>query len=473
MDIYTGTLVFRDIEFSFIFDKQELRLVPPVDKKREVEKWFLKSIGGNGKFDVYTQGDPIYIEKPLVSNSCNGTCQIVFIPCYNQNIGRKNSIITVQIQAYFYFKISNNGIRKLAFECPEINSIYSTRYALDNSTFEEDGTFLIKTKKNDAKLIKKQAFTIKGKKIEFYFDVFQKTTTDVSKPPLSLQSCLIFKFDATYDFDFIYGLYQIAKTYIQYLCYRKDIFFNNIIVYTQLNDEQKSLYKNGNLNIVNCEHDIDEKRIKEGRTIKHSYISDVGGSILSEIVKNTLYLRHLPENYEYGRHITVARFVMITAAFEWEFKKLYPNGIVKKDVLIKAEETATITLNSLIKKSSGKLKSLYKSFLKNGIGFVSLQTKIVQVGKDLNTIIEPFGKYLFSINNKELNYSKMGERLAKQRNHYAHGDLDEEFIGDSLLDLIFLERIIYAMQLKRLGVSDKNIQKSINDLFRCNIMIID
>lgn len=67
----------------------------------------------------------------------------------------------------------------------------------------------------------------------------------------------------------------------------------------------------------------------------------------------------------------------------------------------------------------------------------------------------------------------MGERLASQRNHYAHGDLDEDFIGDSLLDLIFLERILYAMQLKRFGVSDKNIQHSINDLFHCNIAIED
>ena len=109
--------------------------------------------------------------------------------------------------------------------------------------------------------------------------------------------------------------------------------------------------------------------------------------------------------------------------------------------------------------------------LKNGIGFAPLQAKMVQTGKDLDSIISPFGKYLCAINKKELNYSKMGERLASQRNHYAHGDLDEEFIGDSLLDLIFLERILYAMQLKRFGVSEKNIQHSINDLFHCNIAI--
>ena len=182
-------------------------------------------------------------------------------------------------------------------------------------------------------------------------------------------------------------------------------------------------------------------------------------------------MRHLPESREAGQHINAARFVMITAAFEWEFKKLYPSGLRRKDDSIKAEEAATEVLKKLINESKGKLKRLYNSLLKNGIGFAPLQAKIVQVGKDLDSIISPFGKYLCAINKKELNYSKMGERLASQRNHYAHGDLDEEFIGDSLLDLIFLERILYAMQLKRFGVSEKNIQNAINGLFHCNIAI--
>lgn len=78
---------------------------------------------------------------------------------------------------------------------------------------------------------------------------------------------------------------------------------------------------------------------------------------------------------------------------------------------------------------------------------------------------------MYSYNNEELDYSKMGSRLADQRNHFAHGDLDKDFIGLSLLDLIFLERIIYAIQLKICGVDDKNIQKSINELFHCNFAI--
>ena len=65
----------------------------------------------------------------------------------------------------------------------------------------------------------------------------------------------------------------------------------------------------------------------------------------------------------------------------------------------------------------------------------------------------------------------MGQRLGKQRNNYAHGNLDQDFVGLSLLDLVYLEMVVYAMQLKYYGISDINIQRAINDLFRQHIMI--
>ena len=65
----------------------------------------------------------------------------------------------------------------------------------------------------------------------------------------------------------------------------------------------------------------------------------------------------------------------------------------------------------------------------------------------------------------------MGERLSEQRNHFAHGDIDQEFIGLALLDLIFLKEIVYAMQLKRFGATDINIKKSLNTLFNAGLQL--
>ena len=467
-DVYTGTLSLKNIEFTFVFDKQELRLIPPQDKKREVDLWFLSPLG-NG---IYTKGEAIYLEEPICSTKCNECHQIVFLPCYHKSVGRINSVIVIDIQAYIIQNIKGIGIKKISFECPEINAIYSTRQAIETKRYS-DGVFEIKTLKIDASNEEKHFFKVDGKDVEVYFDIMQKTTQEVIKPPLSLQSCMCFRFEPTDNIDFIYKLHQIARCFVEYVCYRKDIFFEKMHIYTEATDNVKMTFQNGEFFVVGDKPQIDEQSIKDGRCIKHYYIAEAETTILNAIAENTLYMRHLPDSREAGQHINAARFVMITAAFEWEFKKLYPSGLRRKDASIKADETATQVLTTLISESKGKLKELYKSLLKNGIGFAPVQAKMVQTGKDLDSIISPFGKYLCAINKKELNYSKMGERLASQRNHYAHGDLDEDFIGDSLLDLIFLERILYAMQLKRFGVSDKNIQHSINDLFHCNIAIED
>lgn len=43
LELYTGTLEYKDILFGFVFDKKELRLIPPKDKKRNIhQEWFMR-----------------------------------------------------------------------------------------------------------------------------------------------------------------------------------------------------------------------------------------------------------------------------------------------------------------------------------------------------------------------------------------------------------------------------------------------
>lgn len=149
---------------------------------------------------------------------------------------------------------------------------------------------------------------------------------------------------------------------------------------------------------------------------------------------------------------------------------MYPNGVPKKDTTIKVEKEASEAIQKLIETSSGKLKKKYH-FLKKLIKSDSLQNEIIKVGEDFDGVIGNFGKHLYNLNGENLVYSEMGQRLADQRNHFAHGDLDKEFIGLSLLDLIYMEYIIYAMQLRYYGISDENIRKAINELFHLNFVL--
>ena len=292
----------------------------------------------------------------------------------------------------------------------------------------------------------------------------------VTETPLKLNSSLCFEFDSTEDYAFIYHLWVIAKRFIQYLCYRKNVFFSKVELSTSYKGYKH--IKSGELYVLEDldEHNSEEEVLKKGCYIRQSYITGAVGSILQSIAEDSIYLRHLPQNYEEGHHIDAARFVMITAAFEWEFRRIFPEGIKKKEKKIKAEETVVQLLTPLIENNTGEIKSILK-YLKKCVGNDPLSSKLTFVGMELGNIIDIFGKHLYALNGKKLKYSEMGERLAAQRNNFAHGNLDKDFDELALLDLIYLELILYAMQLKFYGVEDVKIKKAINDLFHKNIRI--
>ena len=147
---------------------------------------------------------------------------------------------------------------------------------------------------------------------------------------------------------------------------------------------------------------------------------------------------------------------------------LYPDGLQKRDSVIKAERSVSELLQQLIKEKRGEEKKKLK-FLSKLVSSDNLSSEIVYIGKELGDVIDPFGQYLYKNNDEELNYIKMGERVAQQRNNFAHGNLDKEFIGLALLDIVFLQMIVYAMQLQRIGLDDLQIRGAINTLYHINL----
>ena len=134
------------------------------------------------------------------------------------------------------------------------------------------------------------------------------------------------------------------------------------------------------------------------------------------------------------------------------------------DILIwAAQNNLHIFVEKPISNNDANIDKLSQLIRNNG--------KITFVGKNIANVIDLFGKHLYDLNGEELNYSSMGERLSLQRNNFAHGNLDKEFVGLSLLDLVFLEIILYAMQLKYYGLEEIKIKKAINELFHKNFII--
>lgn len=458
----TGFLKYNDLDYSFILneDNNELQLIP-----------IPKSTAPSSNV-TFISNHLSQMNSPYLIGILNEKRKrIVFITNQGSYISQVNNVLYIKLFAFLLLSSNeSDAIDKITFCSPEIDRIFNVNRALDLNLgdifdFNQTGTINISTKDFDSTTSNQQIFIVDNKVVKISFQIERFISTHIGDPPLSLKSCLCFEFEATTDYMFLINLSIYARKFIRFLCFRINIYFSKVVLYTPV-AENKHL-EIGEICFFEDNHEPEQPPLETNRCIKYEYIMNSEGKILTAISDNSLYLRHLPKSYEDGKHIDVTSFIMITAAFEWEFNRNYPNGINKSESTKKVEETVSNAIKKLISESTGKEKEKYKFLLKL-VKSDLLQSKIIQVGKDYSEILDGFGTHLYNMNQVEFKYSEIGKRVSDQRNHYAHGDIDKDFIEDSLLDVIFLEYLIYAIQLKSFGLSDENIRKAINDLFNLN-----
>ena len=360
LDLYTGKLSYKGIEFSYAFDKEELRLIPPAEKRNEVRYTMLMKKIGDGP--AYTMASPT-MEEPYLIGECNESGQtIIFLTKQGAHIGSYNTVLFIEIAAYILCKTKAEAISKMAFTCPELNCIHPVTqgysYTLDHEEFSARGVLSVQTEDFDATTTKQQSFQVDGKTVSVSFGISRSFSTKVGQPPLTLRSTMSFRFEPTEDYSFIVRLWFVAKEFLQFMCYRRNVFLPVADLSTPAEENKTRTFATFNMLGENGE---DEQEIlKKGRYIKLVYLSGAEGSIMNDIAARLLYTRHIPETYASGRSINAARFVMITAAFEWEFKRLYPNGITKSEKTLAIESEATKELQKLVDSSTGDLKDKYK-----------------------------------------------------------------------------------------------------------------
>ncbi len=464
--LYTGWLTFRDECFEFALNGSELHLIPAKNKKEELKwKWIREQIAPG----TWTPKIEAISERIIIGECAETDSKIVFIPIRNSYINSNNCALIIELWGYILYKCGmDKPIDRISFSCPELDHIYSINRFTKHKFNDEKRVFSVQTIEMEKMKSAPQTFMADGTDCQIFFGTSVKSSRKPEETPLQIQACMVIGFDPTEEYERIIKLWNIGVSFIEYMSYRKNIGIMTATLY--------SLYQDGSqeacAELVQYKEDYKSEQypLKKDRFIHQENIAGAEGKILEAISEGNLYTRHIPESYASGRSITAARFVMITAALEWEFSRLYPDGVKKTEKTIKAENEVIEKINPLIDNSTGETKEILqkiRTYLEEEKGN-SLIVKIKQIGKDFSGMTEIFGNDLYHRNGSKLKISSMASRLSEQRNHFAHGDLDKEFIGDSLLDLIYLEWLIYAIQLRRCGVSDQNIYRAINSLFAQN-----
>lgn len=175
----------------------------------------------------FTMGDSLYIDVPYLEGSINETGQsIIFITRQGTTIGSYNCVLFVQIVATILFTTNKKVISKIAFTGPEINAIHPVGQAFSviyEKEKSQKGIVSIQTAEYEETTTNKSNFYIDEKEVSVHFSIGRQVSTGIQDTPLKLTSIMVFEFEPTEDYSFIFQLYNIAKCFIQYLCYRRNI----------------------------------------------------------------------------------------------------------------------------------------------------------------------------------------------------------------------------------------------------------
>lgn len=413
--------------------------------------------------------------------------------------------IHLEVQYYIALK-KEQKIEKIMITCDELNYIYNISKAIDRCSLKTGGSVYCRIKNFQFTTSETEEFKYDKRPIKIYFTIYREIFSEACEP-LHLHSYINLEFEETDKYDFIANLCKIIKEWLAFMCYRKNISISEAILIGKSGKD-----KRGRIGKIVFEDGIakeDEKIIK-CRHFSYDGLETKIGAMLQDIANKSLYLKHLPESYGDMIKYNPLRLIMVTAAIEWYFGKLHPEGIqhsARTEKAICNIETALsalsdntnietalnalmdifkvetfpdliaifqveITLDELYTKSARKVKDICEK-LKKELHSDTLARKIEIFGKEYQELIEPVGIYLYEINGCEkfFDYKKIGERIAAQRNNIAHGNLTGEPKEIIRLDLSYLEKMVYILQLSNYHIDNITILKQIRKLFEINFEV--
>lgn len=451
MSIVFGELIYENRKYQFEFEDNILQMY---EFKSEL-------------VSDSTQGIPLFAffpgEKPQM-DSLTGVCypdghSILFLDVVDA--GTRNNVLLYRVRQHIEYKkafSSSTPISCLSIQADELNYIYPVgqtyKYELDETGIN---SISIQSSPDD----QRWTFNLNETCVTVSFDIMRTFTYDES--PLRLQSALYMEFEPTEDHDFITRLFTIGRNFLRYVCYRRNINITQSSVYAH--DENRKIWLVGSFDAAWLHTDYPEtkKRMKRN-IIPVSSLGNSLGYLFQKLSDDTLYLRHIPESIKDARGITPAHSVMLTAAFEYEYHQLYPEGIKHKEKTQKKHELIKSGLDSLI--ADERYDSVKTQFerAKNILTNDNLEAQLNQAFKELSVCFESHAKSLFDLNETEYSTSIMAKTISKMRNDFAHGNINIDYGKETFLSITILPYLIYAMQLKQAGLDELEITKILGKL---------
>jgi len=417
MDTIFGELELQGVLYHFQFDEYIL----------QIHKAGSDADALQAMVDALSPSAPKIMSKPTI-----GTCYPDGHKIYFMQVSYKGFSNNVKkFSVGSYFEIDNNTnfplpISQVSIVANELNYIYPPTQMY---SYQIDAQGII-TAMN---------FTRPKPSFEWKFSLEGVEVTVSSgfthsykwnSKPVEIQSMLHLSFKPTEKYEFVVRVFNIAQNLLQYLCYRQNINCTNAYIYAQ-NEEGKNI----KIGIYDARWMSEQLPETEKRSLKKKItfmlVENGVSNLLQRLADNTLYSRHIPDNSKDERRITPARSIMLTAAFEWEYKQVYLNGKKPTD---------------------------------------SFKERLVKALNDYSDCIGLFAQRTYSMNNRTYDIDSAAEKIKIARNDFAHGDIKIDYDLETLMGISILPYLVYAMQLRAAGVDTDSIKHAINELFALHMI---
>ena len=373
---------------------------------------------------------------------------------------------SASLSSYIIFDQEESAFDGIKFNSEELDWFHNVKQSYSFRFSPESGNSEIKIEPYD-KTDQRFAFSFEGQTINGNLNI-SRTFSQLSTMPLKLKTDLNLYFEPTEKFDFIERLSDVTLSFLKFVTYRGNIVLNKLTLLKN-NKETNKYHKVGTLFIKGFNKDrTEEEKVVQNQIIDFPIIGGNVGGVFEHLAENKIYLTHIPENSKDKNRITSARFIMVTAGFEWQFRSTYKDlNEESEDKNKELKDEILAFLDEKINQYTGKKKKYFKSYKSLLVKTnMTLADKIKWALTEFNEELDLFIKPLYNWNGiSDYKHSEIAERIQTQRNNIAHGNIDQDFNPIVILDLFVMEWLYYAMVLNDVGVERSNIKLAINKLF--------
>jgi len=470
IDKLLGYVSFEDEEYPFEFFQEEFQLVlfPPTkmcwQKKANIVPIYESM--GNGGSKEKKWADHIKIEGVTSEDY-----KIIF--CVLETPVNYHGFKCYEVQWYYYCR-TNFGydkIRGLRIQGPEVNYFYSPEASLkkeiefgENNRIEKMTVSAV----SGVKCEKCGRYRIEEDlQAEIKVDATSTMYFDNPATPIDALSNMYIEFSQDVDVDTVVEEFYHVKCFFMYISYRTNVTFDRLETWF-INTEGKRDFSGA---IV-----FPTKRMKESnkrcasRILDYKILEDKTAKIFEAIVDGKMEYAHLCDSIDDMRQYSQARIIMILVEFEREFMNIYGKDYGRSEKYCKTKADIIDLIEQYRADNTGDSKR-YAAEIKRTIEKLDGNSFAVWVKKALLDCINAMKTFiaLKYDGDQKAAIEHLSKRVGEIRNGIAHGNIDFEIKAIHLTDLEIIEEVTYAIRLKYVGVSDKNISKGIKNLFNVNI----